>query len=117
MSEAFFSCARRAASKALCAFSTAFCRRSRSLLPARLVGSSACSLKGPLEPTGRIARKSIWDVDADLKAGALVELLRGYSAGSTGLQIVYPAAQDQPKRVRLLIEKIAAAFSSSAATV
>jgi hypothetical protein len=52
-----------------------------------------------------------------LKAGALVELLRGYSAGSPGLQIVYPAAQDQPKRVRLLIEKIAAAFSSSAATV
>jgi DNA-binding transcriptional LysR family regulator len=64
-----------------------------------------------------IARKSIWDIDADLKAGTLVELLRGYSAGGTGLQIVYPAAQDQPKRVRLLIEKIAAAFSSSAATV
>src|ERR1700757_5087641 len=31
MSEAIFSCARRAASRALCAFSTAFCRRSRSL--------------------------------------------------------------------------------------
>jgi hypothetical protein len=37
-----------------------------------------------------IARKSVWDIDADLKAGALVELLQGYSAGSTGLQIVYP---------------------------
>jgi DNA-binding transcriptional LysR family regulator len=60
-----------------------------------------------------IARKSIWDIEADLKAGTLVELLREFSAGSTGLQIVYPATQDQPKRVRLLIEKIAEAFSSS----
>src|SRR5260221_3641708 len=63
-----------------------------------------------------IARKSVWDIEADLKAGTLVELLREFSAGSTGLQIVYPATQDQPKRVRLLIEKIAEAFSSSAAT-
>ena len=30
-----------------------------------------------------------------------------------GLQIVYPATQAQPRRVRLLIEKIAEAFSSS----
>ena len=60
-----------------------------------------------------IARKSIWDIEADLKAGSLVELLREFSAGSTGLQIVYPATQDQPKRVRLLIEKIAETFSSS----
>jgi DNA-binding transcriptional LysR family regulator len=60
-----------------------------------------------------IARKSIWDVEPDLKAGTLVELLQEFSAGGTGLQIVYPAMQDQPKRVRLLIEKIATAFSSS----
>jgi DNA-binding transcriptional LysR family regulator len=60
-----------------------------------------------------IARKSIWDIEADLKAGTLVELLREFSAGSTGLQIVYPATQDQPKRVRLLIERIGEAFSSS----
>src|ERR1700736_107659 len=63
-----------------------------------------------------VARKSVWDVEADLKAGTLVELLQEFSAGSTGLQIVYPAMQDQPKRVRLLIEKIATAFSSLAAT-
>jgi DNA-binding transcriptional LysR family regulator len=63
-----------------------------------------------------IARKSIWDVEADLKTGTLVELLQEFSAGSTGLQIVYPGTQDQPKRVRLLIEKIAAAFSLSAVT-
>jgi len=36
-----------------------------------------------------------------------------FSSGDTGLQIVYPATQAQPRRVRLLIEKIAQAFSSS----
>jgi len=64
-----------------------------------------------------IARKSRLDVEADLREGALVELLRDFSSGQTGLQIVYPATQAQPKRVRLLIEKIAAAFSPSAAIV
>jgi DNA-binding transcriptional LysR family regulator len=59
-----------------------------------------------------LARKSLWDVRADLKAGTLVEVLQEFSTGSTGLQIVYPATQDQPKRVRLLIERIAEAFSS-----
>jgi DNA-binding transcriptional LysR family regulator len=53
------------------------------------------------------------DVEADLREGALVELLQEFSAGSTGLQIVYPATQAQPRRVRLLIESIAEAFSSS----
>jgi DNA-binding transcriptional LysR family regulator len=59
-----------------------------------------------------VARKSLWDVEADLKAGTLVELLQEYSAGGTGLQIVYPATRDQPKRVRLLIERIGEAFCS-----
>ncbi len=59
-----------------------------------------------------LARKSLWDVAADLKAGSLVELLENFSAGGTGLQIVYPATQDQPKRVRLLIDRIATAFAS-----
>jgi DNA-binding transcriptional LysR family regulator len=62
-----------------------------------------------------VARKSLWDVDADLKAGTLVELLQKFSPGGTGLQIVYPATQDQPKRVRLLIDRIAEAFSELAA--
>jgi DNA-binding transcriptional LysR family regulator len=59
-----------------------------------------------------LARKSLWDVAADLKAGNLVELLGSFSPGGTGLQIVYPATQDQPKRVRLLIDRIAKAFAS-----
>ncbi len=58
-----------------------------------------------------VARKSFWDVEADLKAGTLIELLQEFSAGGTGLQIVYPATQDQPKRVRLLIDRIAEAFA------
>jgi DNA-binding transcriptional LysR family regulator len=60
-----------------------------------------------------IARKSRLDVEADLREGALVELLQDFSSGDTGLQIVYPATQAQPRRVRLLIERIAEAFSSS----
>ena len=60
-----------------------------------------------------IAFKSIRDVDADLASGALVELLRDYSAGETGLQIVYPASAVQPRRVRMLIERIASAFAAA----
>lgn len=59
-----------------------------------------------------IALKSIRDVDDDLSSGALVELLRDYSAGSTALQIVYPPSGVQPRRVRMLIDRIAGAISS-----
>lgn len=59
-----------------------------------------------------IAFKSIRDVDADLASGALVELLHDYSVGETGLQIVYPASAVQPRRVRLLMDRIAAAFAA-----
>jgi DNA-binding transcriptional LysR family regulator len=58
-----------------------------------------------------VALKSIRDVDADIASGALVELLRDFSTGSTALQIVYPPSAVQPRRVRLLIERIAAALS------
>ncbi|WP_349359409.1 LysR substrate-binding domain-containing protein [Stappia sp.] len=61
-----------------------------------------------------IALKSIRDVEQDLASGALVELLGTYSAGTTALQIVYPHSAVQPRRVRLLIETIAAAFSAPA---
>jgi DNA-binding transcriptional LysR family regulator len=60
-----------------------------------------------------IARKSRLDVEADLKTGNLVEVLQDFSSGDTALQIVYPATQAQPKRVRLLIERIAEAFAPS----
>lgn len=59
-----------------------------------------------------IALKSIRDVAEDLAAGALVELLGDFSAGSTALQIVYPPSAVQPRRVRMLIDRIAAALST-----
>jgi len=58
-----------------------------------------------------LALKSIWDVDADLESGALVEVLQTYSVGKTALQIVYPPSAVQPRRVRLLIDRIAAEFN------
>lgn len=57
-----------------------------------------------------IALKSIRDIDADLQSGSLVELLPDFSSGTTALQIVYPPGAVQPRRVRLLMDRIAAAF-------
>ncbi len=51
--------------------------------------------------------KSVWDVQADLDSGRLIELLGAFSAGRTGLQIVYPPTRVQPRRVRALIDVIA----------
>lgn len=59
-----------------------------------------------------IALKSSRDVEDDLKTGALVEVLKEYSAGHTALQIVYPKSAVQPRRVRMLIERIAGAFTA-----
>lgn len=55
-----------------------------------------------------LSLKSVWDVQADLDAGRLVETLAPFSAGRTALQIVYPPTRVQPRRVRALIEAIAA---------
>lgn len=64
-----------------------------------------------------IALKSIRDIEEDLASGALVEILKAYSAGTTALQIVYPQSAVQPRRVRMLIDCIAVAFRASAAEV
>lgn len=50
--------------------------------------------------------KSVWDVQADLDGGRLIEVLAPYSAARTALQIVYPGTRSQPRRVRALIEAI-----------
>lgn len=60
-----------------------------------------------------IALKSSRDVEDDVKTGVLVEILKEYSAGHTALQIVYPKSAVQPRRVRMLIERIAGAFKAS----
>jgi len=53
-----------------------------------------------------ICNKSVWDVQADLAAGRLVEVLPDYSPGQTALQIVYPPVSVLPRRVRALIDTI-----------
>lgn len=62
-----------------------------------------------------IALKSLFDVQADLASGTLVELLADYSPGDIDLRIVYPASAVQPRRVRTLIDCIAKAFEPAAA--
>ncbi|MFY1021846.1 LysR substrate-binding domain-containing protein [Ectopseudomonas khazarica] len=56
--------------------------------------------------------KSVWDVQADLDGGRLIEVLAPYSAARTALQIVYPGTRSQPRRVRALIEAIATELSA-----
>jgi DNA-binding transcriptional LysR family regulator len=59
-----------------------------------------------------ICLKSVWDVRADLEAGRLVELFQDYDLGGTALNIVYPPTRVQPRRVRMLIERIADVLST-----
>ena len=58
-----------------------------------------------------IALKSIWDVQEDLKSGALIQVLREYAPKPTSLQLVYPSGATQPRRIRLLIEHLSAWFA------
>lgn len=60
-----------------------------------------------------LALKSIRDVEDDLATGVLVEVLKPYSTGKTGLQIVYPPGAVQPRRVRMLIDRIAANLANT----
>uniref|UniRef100_UPI003BA9107F LysR family transcriptional regulator n=1 Tax=Stappia sp. TaxID=1870903 RepID=UPI003BA9107F len=62
-----------------------------------------------------IALKSIRDVAEDLAEGRLVELLGGFSAGCTALQIVYPPGMTRPRRVRMLIDHLVAELGSERA--
>ncbi|WP_175835391.1 LysR family transcriptional regulator [Burkholderia anthina] len=60
-----------------------------------------------------IALKSLLDVEQDLASGALVEILRDFSPGEVDLQIVYPGAGVQPRRVRALIERLTQALTTA----
>lgn len=53
-----------------------------------------------------IAMKSIWDVQADLATGRLIELLPEHAAPSGSLQIVYPSGRPLPRRSRALLEAL-----------
>lgn len=62
-----------------------------------------------------LALKSIWDIQDDLKSGALVQILKAFTPPSTALQIVYPAGAMQQRRVRLVIDHLVAWFSRNGA--
>lgn len=54
-----------------------------------------------------LCKKSVWDVQTDLDAGRLVEVLAPFSTPLTALHIVYPPNSVQPRRVKTLIDMIA----------
>ncbi len=49
-----------------------------------------------------------------MDSGRLVEILADFSAGTTALQIAYPPTRVQPRRVRALIEAVAADLGRNA---
>jgi len=53
-----------------------------------------------------IAWRSIWEVDADLRAGALVPVLEEFAAPPNGIYAVFPQRKHLPLRVRLWIDFI-----------
>lgn len=61
-----------------------------------------------------IVRKSQWDIAEDLAAGRLTALLRDFEAAPLRLQLVWPGNRQQPRRVKALIDTIAAAFAEQA---
>jgi len=58
-----------------------------------------------------IARKTIWDAAADIRAGALKVLLPGFSASEAGVYAVLHANRYQVPRVRALLDFLVERFS------
>ncbi len=58
-----------------------------------------------------LCRKSVWDVQDDLDAGRLVEVLPDFAGERSALQIVYAGTRVQPRRVRALMDLIASELS------
>ncbi|WP_136442199.1 LysR family transcriptional regulator [Pacificoceanicola onchidii] len=59
-----------------------------------------------------IILKSELDVRADLNAGRLIELLKTYQAPAVPLQMMFPPARAQPRRVKALADAFAKAAAS-----
>jgi len=59
-----------------------------------------------------IALKSKWDIEADLKARRLVQILADFTPPPASLQIVFPSNKTMPSRVRALIDFLAEEFES-----
>lgn len=60
-----------------------------------------------------IALKSEWDIGAEIASGKLVRLLNQYSSPPKTLQMLFPPARNQPRRVKEFAKKITEAFSQS----
>ncbi|MHC1481002.1 LysR family transcriptional regulator [Frateuria aurantia] len=89
-------------------------RREVAVKGRRIANSGGLARRWCLDGHG-IAQKSVWDVQQDLDAGRLVEVLAGFALSGNALQIVYPSPQVQPRRVRALIEAIAGELTMPAA--
>ncbi len=61
-----------------------------------------------------LALKSEWDVSADLEKGNLVTVLDRFECPPNALHIVYPAGVSQPRRVRVFMDYLSAAFVPAA---
>nr|WP_067293490.1 LysR family transcriptional regulator [Marinobacterium profundum] len=59
-----------------------------------------------------IILKSELDVGPDIRAGRLVELLKDHAAPATPLQLLFPPARAQPRRVRAFAEFLVTTFNS-----
>jgi DNA-binding transcriptional LysR family regulator len=53
-----------------------------------------------------LAWRSLWEVDADLRAGRLVAVLDDFAAPTTGIYAVFPQRKHLSLRVRLLIDHL-----------
>ena len=64
-----------------------------------------------------IALKTEWDIQDDLKSGALVPILQDFASTPTALQMVYPSGAIQPRRIRLVMDHLARWFSTNQTTL
>lgn len=74
--------------------------------PGRLDCSDGQALHGWCLAGMGIAWRSIWEVDADLRAGTLVPVLEDFAAPPNGIYAVFPQRKHLPLRVRLWIDFI-----------
>jgi DNA-binding transcriptional LysR family regulator len=60
-----------------------------------------------------ITLKTLWDIEGDLKAGRLVEVLAPYSASEANLYVFYPSRSHLPPRVRIFIDFLVASVGGT----
>ena len=58
-----------------------------------------------------ICLKALWDVEADLQTGRLVELLGSFSDNPINLYVIYPTRSHLPNRVRVFIDFVVDALN------